>query len=184
MILPAYITSRRWAIEETVARSWLIQIIAVPSSCARAAHFGQDLRLDRNIQRRGWLIADDQLGLVEQGNGNGDALPHPARELMRMRVKPPCRIGNADSRQDFSGASPGGGFANAAMCLQSEAHLRADGQDRVQRRRRILEHHGDLAATNGPELTRRQPDQFASVQLDRTTDDPPGRINKPRMRSR
>ncbi|KAG1244961.1 hypothetical protein G6F65_021513 [Rhizopus arrhizus] len=46
-------------------------------------HFGQDLRLDGDVQRGGRLIRDDQVGAVQHGNGNGHALAHAARQLVR-----------------------------------------------------------------------------------------------------
>jgi hypothetical protein len=44
----------------------------------------ENLRLHRNVERRGRLVADHQVGLHGQRAGNRDALPLPARELVRV----------------------------------------------------------------------------------------------------
>ena len=43
--------------------------------------------LDRDVQRRGRLVEDDQLGLAGERPRDGDALALPARELERGRVE-------------------------------------------------------------------------------------------------
>ena len=51
----------------------------------------QDLRLDRDVERRGRLVGDDQLGLVEEGDGDRHALAHAAGQLVRIGLEPPLR---------------------------------------------------------------------------------------------
>ena len=58
-IRPAYMTAMRSASAETTARSCVIQISAVPSSRDEAAHLGEDLRLDRDVERGRRLVGDD-----------------------------------------------------------------------------------------------------------------------------
>ena len=48
-------------------------------------YLGQDLRLNRYVERGGGLVGNHQIGLVQHGNGNHHALPHAARELVRKR---------------------------------------------------------------------------------------------------
>ncbi len=43
-----------------------------------------DLRLNRHIQRRNRLVADDELRVHRECPGNADALPLAAGELMRI----------------------------------------------------------------------------------------------------
>ncbi len=43
-----------------------------------------DLRLGRDVQRGGRLVGDEQLRTAGQRDGDHDALPHPARQLMRV----------------------------------------------------------------------------------------------------
>ena len=44
----------------------------------------EDLRLDRHVQRRNRLIADDELGVESEGARDADALSLAARELVRV----------------------------------------------------------------------------------------------------
>ena len=37
-------------------------------------HFGQDLRLDGDVQRGGGLVGDDEVGAVQHGDGDRHAL--------------------------------------------------------------------------------------------------------------
>ncbi|MNZ91384.1 hypothetical protein D3C78_1103670 [compost metagenome] len=43
-----------------------------------------NLRLNRNVERRDRLVADDELRLQRQRTGNGNPLPLAAGELMRI----------------------------------------------------------------------------------------------------
>ena len=62
----------------------MIQISAVPVSRHELLHLGQDLRLDRDVERGGRLVGDDQIGLVQQRDGDRHALAHAAGELVRI----------------------------------------------------------------------------------------------------
>ncbi len=42
----------------------------------------EDLGLDHDVEGRGRLVGDDQLGVAGQGHRDHDALPLPARELV------------------------------------------------------------------------------------------------------
>src|SRR5215212_11802919 len=46
----------------------------------------QDLGLDRDVERGGWLVGDQQLRIVCEGEGDHGALAHSARELMGVTV--------------------------------------------------------------------------------------------------
>jgi hypothetical protein len=48
------------------------------------AHQVQDLRLHRDVERRGRLVADEELGLERERARDRDALALPARELVRI----------------------------------------------------------------------------------------------------
>ena len=58
-----------------------------------------DLRLDRDVERRDRLIADDQLRVERQRPGDADALALAARELVRERVHQPLAAGRRDSNR-------------------------------------------------------------------------------------
>src|ERR1700738_4342121 len=57
---------------------------------------GQDLRLHRDIERRGRLIRDQEIGLVGERHRDHDALALATGQLMRVARKPGFRFGNAD----------------------------------------------------------------------------------------
>ena len=46
----------------------------------------EDLRLDRDVERGGRLVGDQQLGLARQRHRDHHALPHAARQLVRILV--------------------------------------------------------------------------------------------------
>ena len=83
---PAYITQTRSARPAITDRSCVIQISAVPVSRAELLHLVQDLALDRDVERGGRLVGDDQVGLVQQRDRDRDALAHAAGELVRIRA--------------------------------------------------------------------------------------------------
>src|SRR5215831_1906721 len=56
--------------------------IRKPKAALEIPHQIQDLRLHRDVQRRRWLIAHEELRLAGERAGDRDALPLPARELM------------------------------------------------------------------------------------------------------
>ena len=42
----------------------------------------ENLSLNGHVQRRGWLIGDDDLRVIRNRNGNNHALTHTTRELV------------------------------------------------------------------------------------------------------
>ena len=54
----------------------------------------EDLRLDRDVERGGRLIGDDEVWLAGQRHGDHHPLPHAAGKLVGILVKPPLRIGH------------------------------------------------------------------------------------------
>jgi hypothetical protein len=141
-------------------------------------HLGQDLRLDRDIERGGGFVRHDQLGTVQQRHGDGHALAHAAGEFMRVVVEARGGFRDADAREHGSGAVGRRAVGHAAMRLECERHLRADGQHRVQRGLRVLEDHGDAPAADGAHALGRQPDQFLPGEADGPAGDAPGRIDQ------
>ena len=53
----------------------------------------EDAALDGDVERRGRLVSDDQLGLERDGDGDEDALAHAARQLVRILPGAQLRIG-------------------------------------------------------------------------------------------
>jgi len=57
----------------------------------------QHLELDGDVERRGRLVGDQQVGLGDQHLGDHDALAHAARDLVRVEIID--RIGIADAHR-------------------------------------------------------------------------------------
>jgi hypothetical protein len=71
----------------------------------------QDLGLHRHVQRGRGLVGYQDLRLGGQGYRDHDPLPHAAAQLVRIRLEPLNRIGNAylleQLERPFPGLSPG-----------------------------------------------------------------------------
>ena len=105
-----------------------------------------DLRLDRDIQRRRRLVGDDQLRLGGQGQGDDDALAHAAGEFVGIAVDALLGGGDADLGEKRDGAVAGLGGVHIGMGLDRLDQLLGDAEERVQRGQRILEDHADALA--------------------------------------
>ena len=66
----------------------------------------QDLRLDRDVERRRGLVGDDELRIAGQRRGDDDALALAAGELVRIGREPPLRLRNADRLQQLQRPAP------------------------------------------------------------------------------
>src|SRR5438552_17057048 len=98
-----------------------------------------DLRLDRDVERRDRFVADDELGLDRERAGDPDALALAARELVRIAVGE-VRIQTHDAKQLLDALGllfP----AREGMDLERFADDVAAGHPRLQRRAPILNDH-------------------------------------------
>jgi hypothetical protein len=91
-------------------------------------------------------------------------------------------IGDADGAQNLDAAGACGRVAKALVCGDGQPHLGFDGQDRVERGRGVLKHHGDFAPAHRAQGGMREADQFAAIELHRARDDAAGRIDQPQDR--
>ena len=114
----------------------------------------EDLGLDRDVQGRDRLVADDQLRLERQGPGHADPLPLPAGELSRepvvvLGLSPTSSITSWTRRLRSSPrATPW--MANGSPMIEPDPALR------VERAVRVLEDHLHLAAHRA-DLARTEP---------------------------
>ena len=115
-------------------------------------HQLENLRLDGHIQRRGRLIGNQQLGVARQGHRNHHPLAHAARELVRVVVHAALRIGDAHQAQHLSSTGHGCRPRQTLVNAHRLSNLRTHGMYRVERGHGLLEHHGDLVATNAAHL--------------------------------
>jgi hypothetical protein len=70
----------------------------------QSGHEIQNLSLNGDIQCRRGFIGNQQLRLANHGHGNHDALPHSARKLVGVLVKPLLGCGNFNLFQSSHGA--------------------------------------------------------------------------------
>ena len=125
----------------------------------------QDLRLDRDIQCGGGLVADEDIRIGGQRDGDDDALAHAAGKLEGVLAVAPLRFRDADLGKQGKGAffRLGGGDAGEAHDF---GELFADAHDRVEAGERVLEDHGDLPSAQLAEFAFRQVQQVLSVHQD------------------
>ena len=122
---------------------------------AQALEQRNDLRLDRDVERRRRLVGDDQLRLAGEREGDHDALAHAARELVRVLVEALLGRRNAGLLQQPDRAPARLGGADRQVRLDRLDQLPADRVERIERGQRILEDGADRAAAHLAHLPRR-----------------------------
>ena len=112
----------------------------------------QDLRLGRHVQRRGWLVSDQQARAAGQTHGDHRALAHATAQLERVRVNALLGPGDANPPQQLDG--PLTCLLGGAREVQPDdfGDLIADGMDWTERRHRLLKDHADVFATDRADL--------------------------------
>ena len=105
---PAYITSARSANSATTPRSWVMMSTPAPVTSRAVLQHVEDLRLHRDVQRGGRLVADDQVGVVGDRDGDDDALALTAGQLVRECAGPALGLRDADEVEQLDRAGAGG----------------------------------------------------------------------------
>ncbi len=123
--------------------------------------------------------AMNEVGVVEQCDGDSDALAHAAGELVRVGAQPFIGGGDADAAQGVPGAGAGHRPADGLMRLHGLDHLGVDAQDRVERHHRVLEDHGDAAAAETAHRGFRQAHEVLAAEQDAAASDAAGRVHQP-----
>ena len=100
-----------------------------------------DLRLNRDIECRRRLVGDDQFGLANQRDGDHDALPHAAGQLVRVVLHALCRQRNSHLIQGIDRADPRLPGADREMGADGLRYLMADGENGIERTHRLLKDH-------------------------------------------
>ena len=117
----------------------------------------EDLRLNGDVERRGGLVGNDELGVVGQGDGDDDSLAHSARKLEadtgRMRV-----LGRGDAHQahELQGALPApAALSWSFVWLRMGSHeLLADFHGGVQKGHGVLKNHSHAVLPHRRFITR------------------------------
>ena len=115
----------------------------------------KNLGLNRDVERRGRFVGNEELGLAGKRNGNHHALTHAARELMGKAHGNAFGVRNADELKKTNGFLQRLGFAHPAVERQAFRNLSAHGEDRVEGRHRFLEDHRDFGASQRLEFRTR-----------------------------
>ena len=131
-----------------------ISRMAVPCDLVDLGEQLEDLGFEGDVERRGDLVGDQQRGLVQQRDGDHDALAHAARELVGMAVEALGGVGDADPGKRFGDplAQLALGLVVARVGALRGDHLLADGERRVETGERVLKDHGDGFATQSAQL--------------------------------
>ena len=137
-----------------------------PQLLLEAAQQLEDLGLDRDVERRGGLVGDEHLGVAHERHRDHDTLAHAAGQLMRVLVHAFRGVGDADERQHLDGARARGLAGQVLMDDRGLCDLIADREDGVERRHRLLKHHGDLVAADGAQVGGGEGQQVAPLELD------------------
>ena len=134
----------------------------------------EDLRLDRDVERRRRLVGDQQRGLVREPHREHDALAHPARELVRIGAHRALRAGDPHALQQRDRALAGAFLREPPMRRHRLDELAQDAQHRVERGHRVLEDHRDLGAAHLAHGALRQLREIAPAEADAAADDARG----------
>ena len=117
-----------------------------PALLAKLAQQLQDLGLHRHVQGGGRLVGDEQARPAGERAGDHHPLAHAAAELMGIGIDPALGIGDPHIGQELDGPPARGRGVQALMDPQHLADLAADGHQRIEMGRGILEDHGDALA--------------------------------------
>jgi hypothetical protein len=124
---------------------------------ADRSHQVQDLRLHGDIEGRRRFVGNDQSGSARQGHRNHHPLPHASRELVRIKIEPTLRIGDAHLPKKLQGSLTGGPVAGSLVNDQGLGQLIPHGKERIQRGHRVLKNHRQPIATNSAPVRRTCP---------------------------
>src|SRR4029079_6682593 len=110
----------------------------------------ENLCLYRDVEGGSRFVGDEQLRIVDDGNGDHDAMTLSAGKLMGIVARTAIRFWNRDRGKCLDRFVPGLAFADAmsvtAVRENGFGNLIAYAHDRVERGHRFLEDHGNGAS--------------------------------------
>jgi len=127
-------------------------------------HQVEDLRLDGDVERRGRLVGDDQLGVAGKADRDHHPLAHAPGELVRILGEAPVRVGYADQLQQIERARARRLFVHVLVDDERFHDLQSDGEHRIERGHGLLEDHGDVAAAQLAHLRLGNLQQVAALE--------------------
>ncbi len=108
----------------------------------------QDLGLNGHIQGGRRLIRNQQFRLSAQRDRDHHALAHPAAQLVGVALEPLLGVGNSYLDHQCLGPLHSLAARHRKVSQYPFGDLVSRGEDRIQARHGILEHHPDPAAPN------------------------------------
>ena len=105
----------------------------------------QDLSLNGDIERRGRLVGDDQVGLGRERHRQHDPLLHAAGELVGVLIDDDRRIGKSQLSKQLHRPSPGRLARGDSVSPHDAGELPSHGEQRIERGRGVLKHHRDAS---------------------------------------
>ena len=129
----------------------------------QTAQQAQDLVLNGHIERRGWLIGQQQSRIGGERDSDHGALAHSAGKFVRELAEP-CRAGgDPDEVQQVQRAGAAGAGIEIGMGDEGFGDLQPDRQHRVQRRHGFLKDHADLPAAQPAQAFGRHREHIVSL---------------------
>ncbi len=128
----------------------------------------EDLVLDGHVERRGRLVGEQHPRAACESDRDADALAHAARHLVRVDVEALLGLGDVDRLEERDRDLLGLLLAHVEVIADVLGQLAPDGDDRVERRHRVLEDHGHLGAPQRLLLLGGLADQFFARVLHRS----------------
>ena len=141
---PAYMTTTRSTSRATTPRSWVTQIVVMPSSRRSSSTSARICCWMVTSRAVVGSSAISSRGPHRQSAGDHHPLAHAAGELMGVRARGPLRVGNAHPGQQFEHSGAGRGFVDAVRGHRLD-HLGAHAHQRVERGHRVLVDHREVA---------------------------------------
>ena len=123
----------------------------------------EDLGLHGDVEGRGGLVGEEQLGAAGERDGDRDALAHAAGQLVGVLAEAPLRVGDADRVEQLQGLLVGLVLGDVEVVAQALGDLAPDLHDRVERGHRVLEDHRHLGAPQRSHLAVAGADELLAV---------------------
>jgi hypothetical protein len=121
------------------------------------------LSLGGDVKSSGWLVSNDEIRPIREGNRDQNPLTHTARILVRVVVEAALRVRHFDITEQLDGQLARLALGDRLMSSDDVDHLRPNRLDRIECSHRVLEDERDLSSTNSLHLTIAKSEQIATV---------------------
>ena len=105
---------------------------------------GEDLGLDRHVERGRRLVRDEDRGIAHERGRDHRPLAQPPRELVRIAPRAPFGVRHPHPLEHFDGVPPRRPGRQREVAASHLRDLLADRHHRIERGHRLLEDHADV----------------------------------------